>query len=608
MKKFCISLAAGFLVAFVHGVTINVTSTADPVTGRLIGDVTALTNAIATYKTSGTTVKLDPGDYDLTGVQMEEEGSSYGKTHLVVSGVQIIGQGESPEEVRLIGDGTCRVYRMIRDTYAKLQNLTITNGYAKTIAGAADSDKGGGIHGYPTVTNCVIIGNKADGNGGGTCHYTYIWASKILNNTAGAGGGAYQPNYVINSLVRGNRSTGHGGGINGNGYGRAEGSIIVDNVANGAGGAICAVNNVTNCYIAENIASAGGGALYSWGRRDKFAYGCTICSNKTTSGGTVYEYTIVGGKIFGNYAQNGGGASCCNLREVELHDNYASANGGGTYSGNATNCVLRNNFKGSGDGPNSFGSNLYGCDISGTGLYSGSAMNCVVHDVVDNPFIEGNPYIADATWTGHVYAGIPNCTNCLFRNNRVLNYSRSMFCGIMQSTRSGSIVNCTIVSNKYGKSFNYMSTAAYPVYVKNCVFVWNEGYDTTSYMDIHSWENNTTNGLRFSNCAYGTVAGRFVAGGECDLAKCSDGPMYKFGRDIGANTKFVLKNAKDIQPFHPFEPKFTSPLVGKGAVEPWMAGATDIRGAGYARLREGKVDIGCYQCWLNPAGITLSIR
>ena len=40
----------------------------------------------------------------------------------------------------------------------------------------------------------------------------------------------------------------------------------------------------------------------------------------------------------------------------------------------------------------------------------------------------------------------------------------------------------------------------------------------------------------------------------------------------------------------------------------WMADATDIRGAGYPRLREGKVDIGCYQCWLKPRGTYLTFQ
>ena len=609
MKKMQVFVAIAGLAALAHGATVvEIHSTLDPDTGRMMGDVTALTNAIATYKTSGTTVKLDPGDYDLTGIQMEEEGSSYGKTHLLVSGVQIIGQGESPEDVRLIGDGTCRVYRMIKDTYARLQNLTITNGYAKAIEGAADSDKGGGIHGYPTVTNCVIIGNKADGNGGGCCHYTYIRACKILNNTAKSGGGAYQPNYVINSEVRGNHSTGHGGGIHGNGYGRAEGSIIVENVADGAGGAICAVNNVTNCYIAENVAvTSHGGALYSWGRSTKFVYDSTICSNKAAGTGAVCEYTVIGGKIFANYANYGGGCGSCDLTGAELHDNYAVIYGGGTYNCNATNCVLRSNFVSrepnkTHDGPNSFNCYLYGCDISGTGIHSGRAENCDFHDVVLGTTIQGNPYISDLVWAGHVYAGIPICTNCLFRNNIITNYNHAIFCGVTQPTRPGFIVNCTVVSNKPGMTFNYMYNETYPVQVKNCVFAWNQGFDTTDIRDIHSWGNVSSNGLRFASCAYGTATGRFASGGPSYLPDSTDGPMYKFGTDIGADPKFSLKGA------HPYEPKFSSPLVGLGVVEPWMSDATDIRGEGFARLREGKVDIGCYQCWLNPVGTLLSIR
>ena len=106
----------------------------------------------------------------------------------------------------------------------------------------------------------------------------------------------------------------------------------------------------------------------------------------------------------------------------------------------------------------------------------------------------------------------------------------------------------------------------------------------------------------FASCAYGTATGRFGAGQTRELADGLDGPMDKCGTDIGADPKFSLKGA------HPYEPKFSSPLVGLGVVEPWMSDATDIRGEGFARLREGKVDIGCYQCWLNPAGTLLSIR
>jgi hypothetical protein len=40
----------------------------------------------------------------------------------------------------------------------------------------------------------------------------------------------------------------------------------------------------------------------------------------------------------------------------------------------------------------------------------------------------------------------------------------------------------------------------------------------------------------------------------------------------------------------------------------WMEGAYDIRGEGYPRANGTSVDLGCYQCWLNPIGTVFSIR
>jgi hypothetical protein len=49
--------------------------------------------------------------------------------------------------------------------------------------------------------------------------------------------------------------------------------------------------------------------------------------------------------------------------------------------------------------------------------------------------------------------------------------------------------------------------------------------------------------------------------------------------------------------------------LGKGLVQDWMSASTDIRSdAAYSRLRDGMVDIGCYQCHLIPAGTVVSFR
>ena len=47
-------------------------------------------------------------------------------------------------------------------------------------------------------------------------------------------------------------------------------------------------------------------------------------------------------------------------------------------------------------------------------------------------------------------------------------------------------------------------------------------------------------------------------------------------------------------------------LLGKGGAADWMADATDL--AGRPRLRNGKVDVGCYECWLNPPGFTIDFK
>jgi hypothetical protein len=89
------------------------------------------------------------------------------------------------------------------------------------------------------------------------------------------------------------------------------------------------------------------------------------------------------------------------------------------------------------------------------------------------------------------------------------------------------------------------------------------------------------------------------------LESYTDGTVYKFGvNGFSSNPKFV-GNA-DAE--NPFAIKRTSPLRNAGQVFDWMSGSTDIRGEGFMRLRDGKVDIGCYQCWLMPTGLKISVR
>ena len=66
--------------------------------------------------------------------------------------------------------------------------------------------------------------------------------------------------------------------------------------------------------------------------------------------------------------------------------------------------------------------------------------------------------------------------------------------------------------------------------------------------------------------------------------------------------KFV-KGSRPDAPYWSLLPK--SPLIGKGDASIWTAGDVDL--AGKLRLKDGKVDPGCYQCWLREPGTTMIV-
>ena len=116
-------------------------------------------------------IRLAKGDYDLTGIEMTSG------NHLYLENRAIVGQGDSPWETRLIGNGK-RILNALNETYdgnrnCRIENLTCTNGCCTT-------GTGGAVSGYPNVVNCVIIGNTAK-NGGGLGGYSYCLNSIILN-------------------------------------------------------------------------------------------------------------------------------------------------------------------------------------------------------------------------------------------------------------------------------------------------------------------------------------------------------------------------------------------------------------------------------------------
>jgi hypothetical protein len=112
-------------------------------------------------------------------------------------------------------------------------------------------------------------------------------------------------------------------------------------------------------------------------------------------------------------------------------------------------------------------------------------------------------------------------------------------------------------------------------------------------------------GLIFDHCAYRTTS----LSSDVLANYVVDASLYCFGEDgFGANPKFL--HGSDVN--HPYSLRHNSPLRGRGRVCDWMIGAYDLRGDAddgkYLRLRDEVVDIGCYQCWLNPVAMRVIVR
>lgn len=473
---------------------------------------------------------------------------------------------------------------------------------------AASAKTGGGLYIAKAVTNCTFAGNSA-GYGGGIGNYTgnspsdhHLWNCTITNNTttgtSRGGAGAY-------------RHTLHG-------------CLVANNVAQANAGGGTFQCSLFDSVVSNNVAEASsGGGIYLKDEAGLVVSNCLVYANRcfsgaaAASGGGVYGdgETVIDSVVTGNCALKGessaktsvgGGAVSVRLVGCRVHDNYADNYGGGLYSGTAVDCRIYNNVSAESSGLNTYVSELLNCDIADAPIYGGSAESCVFHGICGSVTLTNNPYkVGFEKISSHgVTDGYPNATNCLFVGNLC---DQQLFTGNSGATAPSALVNCTIVSNTFRYTFAYFNSEGFPLRVVNCVFFGNRTPgDAGVARDVYPNVNSTTTaGIRFANVIYG------VAKDDMNFDDWTDpedrGTIWQFGANgIAATPKF--SGSADA----PFEPKTSSPLVGRGKVMDWMASAHDIRGMAedgkYLRLRNGKCDLGCYQCWLDAPGLLLLFR
>ena len=463
---------------------------------------------------------------------------------------------------------------------ASAQNGDSNTQISNCIFDSCRSVNGGGACGAYALLNscfgkydsCVFVNNcSTDGLGGAVfAAYSIDGCTFLTNTTSGAkygsGGAVYGFGSISRSLFEKNRLTDAGASTKGGGAvymptnTRFEGPVIeaCDFVANSVsahyGGAVRSAHSglsVIGSTFKNNSCNSGcGGALCDVNS----IISCTIVSNATSSS-----------------AGFGGGAYNCTLTRCFMASNYAYRCGAAADSSlySCTNCAN------DGGGYTELGK-------------SSTASSCYAEDCV---FLDAgraaitmfgscgfNRCRFENMRGGRMFTQYIALTNCLVANGKSVN---TYFYNLESDS---SLINCTVVSNSWSDKF--MSGSKQVLAVENSFFYGN---------DIPSTAPSVV--VAFNNCILSAASNDYIPG---------SGNYNYYSERATFNAGFV---GVEKDPANPFAITRRSPAFAKaGIVEGWMSTATDIRGEGFPRLRDGAVNIGCYQCWDLIPGLCVIIR
>lgn len=326
-------------------------------------------------------------------------------------------------------------------------------------------------------------------------------------------------------------------------------------------GAACCYVVASNCTFSGNSTLDGPGAVYG-GVYVK----CVFEGNKTTGTDHAEYHQGASAAKFGSYYD------CIFENNVDIttpgDPDTSAVKGGGTVvrASVVSNCVFRNNRS--------------ACQ-GGAVAYCGLVVDTVVSNCYATGWNSGTAYrsvLNGCTFTGAGRDVISYCgvTNCLF-------YGLSSQDGANHSIvwrGPVEIVSCTIadIADEHMKTFNiYGETKS----AKNTIF--------SNIGGISAILAGATQ-LDLYNCFYDSTS-TTVRQHDCTQSVLSP---------------FISSDRPEYDPATPYAIRRWNKTLGRGMDVGFTA--ADVDRAGNPRLRDGELDIGCYQCMIPPSGVVIIVR
>ena len=445
---------------------------------------------------------------------------------------------------------------------AALSGCAFSNNYATVLAGALYSG---------AATNCVFFGNYAkDGNGGA-----------VASESQSAGHDLYRCTFTSNYLAK-----------------ATSGSTVIYGAAvyEGAVG-----TRVDGCVFEGNYSKEPNAGHIFQGK--SLIVNCAFTNNYSRQNGLVRFATCSNTVFFGNESiQNNGGilfggtAIDCSFVGNKRYDTFYKLVTGGTDG--APNANVQ--------GGDARESTLVRCDLDGGILYHCYLQDCHIHDCTN-------------IGTYCVFYGNNVATNCLISNIRRGSHNVTKMRGIWYNWTDTSadtwgpgraeFVNCTFADCESNPDGAYLASfyttvkdsGLRSVYLANCLFYNNRLRSASGELaDLRLHDENGLCTISYTNCVFGVAP---------SLNANNKGTFVDLGgnRVIAPEALGILKGEKAAEKgVADYTLRYGSPARGLGDASIWGETATDL--AGNLRVRDGKVDPGCYECWLDPVGVLLLLR